>query len=150
MNRTKTELYNHINGILNDKINALIENIKSATESKNSDTKSSAGDKFETGREMIQIEINKLEQQLSNTRKLKNDLNKINIEKDFSSVEFGSIVITNKGNYFISIGIGKIEINNKYYYAVSLASPIGKALYNKHENNEIVFNNDSIKIIKIY
>ena len=150
MNRIKVDLHNHIKSILNKKIDALVDNINSAKESRNSDTKSSAGDKFETGREMIQIEINKLELQLSNTVKLKTDLEKINIENTYNSAEFGSIVITDSGNYFISIGIGKIEINNEFYYAISLVSPIGKALCKKKEKDNFIFNNNKIEILNIF
>ena len=127
----KEELLEHLISLLNNKIDELKITIISAKESRNSDTKSSAGDKHETGRAMMQIELEKSEVQLDKTITLKNQLSRINVAKVCNTVEFGSLVSTNQGNYFFSIGIGKIEVNNETYYAISLASPIGLLLQGK-------------------
>jgi len=113
--------------------------INSAKESKNNETKSSAGDKFETGRAMMQIEQEKNELQLSKTFQLKNLLQQIDIEKESETVVFGSLVTTNRGKYFIAIGIGKIEIENEIYFVISLDSPVGKLLLGKSVGEEIEF-----------
>ncbi len=65
----KQLVYNKILKILDDKIEILKEEIESTKESRNNDTKSSAGDKYETGRAMMQIELDKNEAQLNKTVK---------------------------------------------------------------------------------
>ena len=136
---TKEKIYNQLIKTLDSKIEALQKSIKETIESRNNDTKSSAGDKYETGREMIQIEIQKNEIQLNKTLELKKDLSIINLEKKYDKVEYGSLVMTNKGNYFISVGLGKIETENNTYYAISFASPIGKMLQNKKISDSFTF-----------
>ena len=148
-NKTKQLIYSKIQQLLDDKIETLKEEIESTKEARNNDTKSSAGDKYETGREMMQIELDKNEAQLNKTVKLKSELSKINILKEYNKVEFGSLVVTNQGTYFISIGIGKVDINNENYYSISLASPIGKLLLNKEIGNKIKFQNREFKILNI-
>ncbi|WP_372643177.1 hypothetical protein, partial [Ancylomarina sp.] len=106
---------------------------------RNNDTKSSAGDKFETGREMMQIEIEKNEVLLNQTAKNRKELARIDITKEFNKVAFGSLVETDKGTYFISIGIGKIQIDDEICYAISLASPIGGLLKDKTVGDEVQF-----------
>ena len=62
MNRIKelkSLVYHKILMELDRKIEVINKAIVLAKDSRNNDTKSSAGDKFETGREMMQIEIEK-------------------------------------------------------------------------------------------
>ena len=118
--------------------------IKAMKEARNVDTKSSAGDKYETGREMIQIEIDKYEMQLSKAQVLKNNLMNLNLDKDYQQVELGSLVFTNVETYFISIGAGKLELENNHYYAISIASPMGQLLKHKKAGQSVVFNSKEI------
>lgn len=131
------------------KIQALSSAIESAKESRNNDTKSSAGDKFETGREMIQAEINKNSILLATTQKQLDELSKIDANKPQNLVDFGSLVSTNNGNYFISVALGKITIENQYYFALSLASPIGQLLKDKTVGDIVHFNNRKIEILNV-
>ncbi|TNF41120.1 MAG: hypothetical protein EP310_07770 [Bacteroidetes bacterium] len=80
----------------------------------------------------------------------KNELLKIDINKANHKVELGSLVFTNGGNYFISIGLGKIEIENEPVYCISLISPIGKILQNKKPGEKINFQGKEIIILKIF
>ncbi len=150
MNEFKLLIYNKLLNLLDEKIESAKMTIQSAKESRDNDTKSSAGDKYETGRAMMQMEIEKSEVQLSKTLKLKRELSQINIQKENKKVAFGSLVLSNQGNYFISIGMGKVEINNKVFFAISLASPIGKLLQNKTTGEKIKFNDKEITITDIF
>ena len=109
----KEQILNQLIKKLNQKAETAKIAIQFAKESRDNDTKSSAGDKFETGREMMQMEIDKNVAPLGKAIKLKSELLQINIQKECKKVEFGSLVFTSEGNYFISIGIGKIEIDNE-------------------------------------
>lgn len=135
----KKRIFTYLQNLLNEKQLTIAQAIESTKEARNSDTKSSAGDKFETGRAMMQIEIEKNEVQLNKTMNLQKELSKINISKDFNKVEYGSLVITNDGTYFIAIGIGKIELDNNVYYSISLASPMGQLLNNLHVGDKRQF-----------
>ena len=138
---------------ITDELHAKAEEIRKdwalAKESRDNDTKSSAGDKFETGREMMQIEINKSEVQLHKTLLLINEVEKINTHSTSKTVRYGSIVQTNLGNYFLAVPFGKTILNNTIYFAISLASPIAKALQGKHVGDEILFQGNKICISKI-
>ncbi len=142
----KEQILNHLLTQLNQKAETAKTAIQSAKESRNNNTKSSAGDKFETGREMMQMEIDKNEAQLGKALKLKSELLQINIQKRCEKVEFGSLVFTSEGIYFISIGIGKLIVNNDPYFAISLASPIGKLLHNKVVGDKIQFQKREFEI----
>ena len=145
----KNKLINHLKQIIEEKINILNADISSLIESRNNDTKSSAGDKYETGREMTQIELNKLEAQLVKTKLILSDLIKAESIKTNTSIDFGALVYTNKENYFLSIPFGKVEVENEKFFAISLASPIGSLLKGKKKGDIISFNGREIKIEKI-
>lgn len=131
------------------RIKSIQEFLKSIEESRNNETKSSAGDKYETGRSMMQIEEENNRNQLFQAIQVRQELMKIDPMKISKTVETGSLVETNKGNYYISIGVGKIRLDNKVYYCVSNHSPIGMKMLGKETGDEIEFNGAKIKIGKI-
>jgi len=109
-----------------------------------SETKSSAGDKHETGRAMIQLEMEKAGQQLAEINFMTVVLNKIDVEKAANIICLGSLIKTSKTDYFLAISAGKIMIDNETYFAVSTNSPIGKQLLGKKVGHTIPFNEAEI------
>ena len=128
----------------------VIENVISEIEiSLQSETKSSAGDKHETGRAMLQLEREKTGNQLVEIEKYEEILSKIHTSATRSIVSLGSIVFTTEANYFITIGVGEITVDNQKFYAVSATAPIGKVLIGKRVNDEVVFRDRKFKIINL-
>lgn len=111
-----------------------------------SETKSSAGDKHETGRAMLQLEMEKASQQLDGISNMKEILAKINSTKVSDIAHLGSVIVTNKANYFLSISVGQIIIDNSKYFAISTSSPIGKLLLGKKTGESVIFNGNIIEI----
>ena len=114
-----------------------------------SETKSSAGDKHETGRAMLQLEMEKAGQQILGITLMKETLAKVDVSKTSKIAHLGSVVATNIGSYFLSISAGKLTAYGTNYFAVSVSSPIGKLLLGKKEKEEVVFNGKKIIIEKI-
>ena len=134
---------------LNEKLNSIEFLIISAIESRDYDSKSSVGDKHETSRAKIQLEIdNYSKQKLNIIEKLK-VLEAIDINKKNNKVENGALLETNVGFFFIAIGLGKWTVNNKQIFIITLASPIGKLMKDKVESSSFSFRNLNYKIIKI-
>jgi len=146
----KETLLNELRNMIEKKNQSNIKTIKEIREAKNTDTKSSAGDKYETGREMMQAELNKYENQLALNQKLLSELSKIDSSIVNLVIGFGSLIKTNQGIYFISVGLGAITIQNETIYVLSLASPVGKLLEGKKKGDTIFFQNREIKINKVY
>lgn len=146
----KLQLLEQAAQLLQEKIVETVTATQSAKESRDNDTKSSAGDKYETGREMMQMEINKNEAQLAkyklNLHEIEN-LKKIEVN---DKVAYGSLVITNKGMYYFGLALGKMLVSGNTIYALSLASPIGKAFNFKVKGDGFTFNSIQYKIEGIY
>ena len=119
-----------------DTINQIINSNQSALMS---ETKSSAGDKHETGRAMLQLEMEKASQQLEGINDMKMVLSKILIDDLSDVIKLGSVIITDQASYFLAISAGRINISNKIYYAVSSSSPIGKLMLGKKTGDVFIF-----------
>ncbi len=113
------------------------------------ESKSSAGDKHETGRAMLQIEREKAGEQLREVEKVKRALNRINIKGFSEHVKTGSLVITSVATYFISVPVGAIKLDETTYFVVSPESPIGKLLLGRQKGDEIVFRNSKSVIVEV-
>jgi len=135
--------------LMDDRMEEIEHSLQAAKESRDNDTKSSAGDKYETGREMIQQEMDKQAAQLAKTGAMKNDLLKINPEKKYELAEFGSLLITNAGNYFLSIAYGKLAFMGDEYICLSLASPLGKSFFGKKAGDELIFGGKKMILVEI-
>ena len=131
-----------------------LQNIKATISSNQkalqSETKSSAGDKHETGRAMLQLEMEKAGQQLAAVLQMKELLPKINTANSSKTIHLGSIVETNTANYFLAISAGKLVAGDKTYFAVSSLSPIGKLLLGKQEKEVLFFNGKKIEIQSVF
>ncbi|GAC1301535.1 MAG: hypothetical protein NVSMB24_04550 [Mucilaginibacter sp.] len=140
MSELKKQLYNLCIEYVQKRMEAAQLAIEEAQKASNDDTKSSAGDKYETGRAMMQQETDRNLQQLNETNKLKVALNLVSPDAVSDKVETGSLVITDKGNFYIAISAGTLTVDNEAYFAVSPASPIGLMLKGKKIGEEIVLN----------
>lgn len=114
--------------------------MEAAQESANAEEKSSAGDKYETGRAMAQLERDRHAQLLAEALKLREELNRLLIDKVYQTVQPGSLVLTNRGGFFISISAGRLSIDGSDYFAVSPASPIAVQLLGRRAGDTITFN----------
>lgn len=149
-NLIKQELHTYCLLQIEKQIKSIEQTLQSITESRNNETKSSAGDKYETGRAMMQMEEEKAKGQLMQAFQVQKELQQIDPLKKSNQVEIGSLVQTNKGTYFISIGMGKIKLDNGLFYAISVQSPIGNKLLGKTVGNSIEFNGTKINILGVY
>jgi ElaB/YqjD/DUF883 family membrane-anchored ribosome-binding protein len=147
--KTKQQLLHLCKGFVNKRLQTVEEIISSNQKALQSETKSSAGDKHETGRAMLQLEMEKASQQLDGISIMNQILLKIDVSKTSKNAHLGSVIITNKANYFLSISAGQLYVEDKSYIAISVSSPIGKLLLGKKENEEVVFNGNQIQIIQI-
>jgi transcription elongation GreA/GreB family factor len=136
----KSELHRQCLAIVNQRIDTIQKAIADAQATANSDTKSSAGDKYETTRSMMQLEIEQYSTQLAEAMKLKEALVKINPELPTKVVQPGSLVLTNNGDFYLATSVGSITVNNKSYVVLSPASPVGALMTGLKTGNEFVFN----------
>ncbi len=149
MHDLKNELRNLCVNYVQNRIDTAVWAIKAAQQAANDETKSSAGDKYETGRAMMQQETARNQAQLNEANKLMVALNHITSNTSSKTVLPGSLVITNNGKFYIAISAGALIFNGETFLAVSPGSPIGLKLNGQKIGDEFNLNGKFYRIENI-
>lgn len=118
-------------------------------DSRNNDTKSSAGDKYETGRSMMQQEIDRAEDRLQQLKIQFNELERLSDIGVAHNCQQGSIVVLGDDLLLLGPAIGKIEIQEYIVFCISMGSPLGRLLAGKKEGDEVQYRGKQTLISKI-
>ncbi|RYE06856.1 MAG: 3-oxoacyl-ACP synthase [Sphingobacteriaceae bacterium] len=148
--KIKQQLYRLCAEQLQQKITEAENAIASARKSSGNETKSSAGDKYETSRAMLQQEIDLNSRQLLEARKQQTQLQQISPDSEHNTAQAGSLVETDQQNFYLAVGAGAFLIGQKQYYTISLASPIGLQIKGKNAGESFKLNGKEFKILKVY
>jgi len=131
------------------RISEIKNRISDLENSRNNETKSTAGDKHEVGRAMVQRELESMGKRLTELNEKANFLRSIEL-KPTDTVRSGSLVETNIGVYFIAIGHGRLERDSETYFVISPASPIGQSMLGKKKGEEFSFNGKVVAILDVH
>jgi hypothetical protein len=145
----KKKLYQECLVYVQNRIDVAKSALDDAQAAAHDETKSSAGDKYETSREMIQQETDRHMAQLNEANKLKVALSMLGPNGSAEAAEPGSVIITDNGNFYLSISAGLITIDSGKYYAVSPASPIGLKLKGLKPGSNFTLNDKSYLIKEV-
>lgn len=126
-----------------DELKSSIDDLKEAGES---ETKSSAGDKYETGREMIKQEREKYEQVLQDYEKQMEIVKNFKSDKNFDRAAPGSLVVTDKMTFYISVAYGKFKVEDVDVFAISPSAPVAQLLLEKSAGDTYMLNGQGVKI----
>jgi hypothetical protein len=145
----KEELFNQCFDYVEQRMEAAEQAISEAQQAAKDDTKSSAGDKYETGREMMQQETDRNMAQLNEANKLRVALNAIRTTHGANTADAGSLVKTNNGNFYMAISAGTLSVNGISYFAVSPSSPIGLKLKGLKNGDAFTLNGKNYQILSV-
>lgn len=135
--------------IASEKVKALEDELVSMRKAVQTESKSTAGDKHETGRAMIHLEQEKLHQQLAEAQQLLAELAQINPEHNFSTIQKGALIKTDRTTFYMAVGLGKITIDGKDVFVISSQSPIGKQMLGKRAGENFNMNGTEYAIISV-
>ncbi len=109
---------------LQDAFAQLETDVERTRESMFDETKNSAGDKYETGREMIRQELDKLEQSLMNTRKKIDQVESLENKMPSTQITQGSLILTDKAIFWLGIALGKVQVEGETIMCISPEAPL--------------------------
>jgi hypothetical protein len=149
MDPFKSALYQACLNFIHQRIDTANTALEQAREASNDDTKSSAGDKFETTREMMQQDIFRNKRLLADAEQNLNLLKSLEEVPVTDFVKNGSLVTTSQGIFYISISAGQLIVEGKTVFAISAVSPVGQLMQGKKVNEVFTFNQKDFKIESI-
>ena len=114
-----------------------------------SETKSSAGDKHETGRAMIQLEQERLGSQMTALKNQLDGWSRIPREPK-ESIALGALARLNGSWFYFSAAIGKLTMDGEEVTCLGLTSPLGQALMGMAEKGSINFRDQLWRIESIF
>jgi transcription elongation GreA/GreB family factor len=142
----KVRLYQALLSEVDQRAANLITSLNDALDSTANETKSTAGDKHETGRAMAQLEQEKIGSQIAEITKLKEILFRIQPEKTSTKVELGSLVETSTGIFFISIGIGAFQFEGISVFCITPMAPVCQLILGKQAGEQVEWQGKKIEI----
>mgnify|MGYP001551726149 CR=1 FL=1 len=114
--------------LLAERIRNAEAGVEEAMEAGRSDTKSSAGDKHETGRAMAQLESEKQQAALGNLRDLARTLHGIDPDRRCIRIERGALIQMEQGLFYVATALGKVQAERYDVMVISPESPLVTAL----------------------
>lgn len=141
----KSDLRNFIMNLLAEKIEKL-ENFTRFTLEASRDIKKTP--KYDSIREEAQEEIYQLQKQLSGLLTMQKEMSKV-LNSEFKTIQLGSLVITNKARFYISVSLGEFFFEGERFYAISVESPMAKKMIGMQSGDEFILNKIHQKIEEV-
>jgi hypothetical protein len=146
----KQQVHQYCKQLLEQKLQYQQQVLADLRETGANETKSTAGDKHETALAMVQIEQANMRGQLQQTLQEIAFFDKLQPLAVASIVANGSLVKTNKGYFYISVGLGKAVIDNITIFILSPNSPLGQQLMGTTLHQSCTINNQMHTIEAIW
>lgn len=105
--------------------------------------------KYDSMREEIQNEIYHLDRQMSALINMQRDMQKV-LNSSTDVVKLGSLVITNKARFYISVSLGEFFYDEERFYAISAESPMARMMMGKQAGDEFTLNGIHQLIEKVF
>jgi len=145
----KEAILEKVKELVEKRMNTSWEAMEAAKNSANEESKSSAGDKYETARAMGQLDREMNGRMYEQARQERLTLDKINPGINHLAVNLGALVETSMGVFFVAIGTGAIAVNGKSIMVISPQSPIGQVLMKKITGDTFEFRGKIQQVVKI-
>ena len=136
----KSRVHSFCRSLVEKRIHELKQQLELLRSDAESEGKSTAGDKHETGRAMIQLEQEQLGKQLQEQEQLLAALLQWSNAVPTTQVNSGSLVKTNNGYFYLAVGLGKIMMDDQALFVLSALSPLGKNLLSKKIGEQFTVN----------
>lgn len=115
------------------------------------ETKSTAGDKHETGRAMVQLDIEQAGERLARTEAMEGLFRRLELDRPRHEVGPGAWVETQLGHFFIGIPLGAVTLpEGSRLQAISADAPIAVALRGRTAGETIPFRGQDWTVVAVH
>lgn len=135
--------------VLQDRLHALQTELDALKTALGSESKSSAGDKHETGRAMIQLEQERLGGQYTASRKQLELLQRLSIAP-CNHIVLGALARINEEWYYFATGLGTVDVKAHKIIVLGLTSPLAQALKGMMVGSSTQFRDQLFRVQEIY
>lgn len=126
--------------LIGTRITAAKDAIDQVQQAANQEEKSSAGDKYETGRAMGHLQKDMFARQMAEHIKEQATLHAVNVETPCMMGQSGAFLQCGAIAFFIAAGLGKQVVEGQTIFFLSPQAPLAKLLQNKKAGDSFLFN----------
>lgn len=141
----KNDIRNYVKTVIAEKIEKL-KNFIEFTLDASRDIKKTP--KYDSMREEMQEEIYQMQRQLAALNDLQRNMSKV-LNNATERVQLGSIVITNKARFYISVSLGEFFFEGDRFYAISSESPMAKKMMGMKPGDDFTLNKIHQEIVEV-
>ncbi len=105
--------------------------------------------KYDSIRTEVQEEIYQLDRQMAELKTMQLNMRRV-VNSSSKKVQLGSVVITNKARFYLSVSLGEFFFEGDRFYAISPESPIAKKMMGMSAGEEFVLNKIHQQIVEIF
>ena len=142
---SKSEVRNYVKEIIRGKIEKLEKFLDFTLEASREIKKTP---KYDSIREEMQEEIYQMQRQLGALNDLKRNMSKV-LNNSTERIQLGSLVITNKARFYISVSLGEFFFEGDRFYAISPESPMAKKMMGMKSGDAFTLNNIHQEIVEV-
>ncbi|KFE97308.1 hypothetical protein IX39_20100 [Chryseobacterium formosense] len=142
----KSNIRNYVKNVIAEKIEKLKNFIEFTLEASRDIKKTP---KYDSMREEMQEEIYQMQKQLGALNDLRRNLLKVLPAATPERIQLGSLVITNKARFYISVSLGEFFFEGDRFYAISPESPMAKKMIGMKSGEEFTLNKIHQKIVEV-
>ena len=124
--------------------------IDQAQQAANNEEKSSAGDKYETGRAMGHLQKDMHARQLAESMKELAALHSVHTDLLYPAAGPGAFVQAEGIAFFIAAGLGRQQHEGQTILFLSPQAPLAKVLQDKKQGDDIAFLGRTVRILEIF
>ncbi len=141
----KNNIRNYVKDVIAGKIEKLKNFIEFTLEASREIKKTP---KYDSIREEMQEEIYQMQRQLGALHDLRRNMAKV-LNNSTNRVQLGSLVITNKARFYISVSLGEFFFEGDRFYAISSESPMAQKMMGMQPGDEFTLNKIHQKIVEV-
>ena len=141
----KNNIRNYVKTVISEKIEKLKNFIEFTLEASRDIKKTP---KYDSMREEMQEEIYQMQRQLAALNDLKANMARV-LPAATNRIQLGSLVITNKARFYISVSLGEFFFEGDRFYAISSESPMAKKMMGMQSGNAFTLNNIHQEIVEV-
>lgn len=141
----KNNIRNYVKNLIAEKIEKLKNFIEFTLEASREIKKTP---KYDSMREEMQEEIYQMQRQLAALHDLRRNLAKV-LNNSTERIQLGSLVITNKARFYISVSLGEFFFEGDRFYAISPESPMARKMMGMKSGEEFTLNKIHQKIVEV-
>ncbi|WP_394674825.1 hypothetical protein [uncultured Chryseobacterium sp.] len=141
----KNDIRDYVKKVIAEKIEKLKNFIEFTLEASRDIKKTP---KYDSMREEMQEEIYQMQKQLGALNDLRRNMAKV-LNNATGRVQVGSLVITNKARFYISVSLGEFFFEGDRFYAISPESPMARKMMGMIPGDAFTLNNIHQKIVEV-